>query len=288
MNWTVERMSPVCVKLRIQGERNPDWEQYVLVSADRHLDSPHSDRKLQIFHMEQAVERGAPIIDLADLFDAMQGVHDKRANKSSLMERHKTSGYLNELVRDAADFFRPYASNIAVLSKGNHETGVQKHTEYDLLDGLIFALSQDNPNIFQGGYRGWVKFQFALGETYRASRNAYWIHGYGGGGPVTKDIIQSNRKAVYLPNADYVFSGHTHDQWVFPIERVRLLESGRETMDRQHHIKVPSYKDEFFNQTEGFHIETGKPPKPKGAWWMRFYWSNRSESVQVQFIEAEV
>lgn len=287
MDWNVERSGPVCAKIRIQGDRNADWQQWFLITADRHLDNPHSDRALQKLHMDQAVERNAGILDFGDLFDAMQGKHDRRSNKSELMQKYKSAGYLNELVRGAAEFFRPYAQNIAVLSKGNHETGVQKHVEYDLIDGLIYDLSRDNPNIFQGGYRGWIKFQFEFG-TYRASKNAYWIHGYGGGGPVTKDIIQVNRKAVYLSNADYVFTGHTHDQWYFPIERVRLLESGREVQERQYHIKIPSYKDEFFNHGEGFHSETGKPPKPKGAWWMRFYWSVRNERIEVQFIEAEV
>jgi len=284
--WTVDRVGPVTARIKITGAQSSNWEQWGLITADRHLDNPHSDRKLQKYHLDQAVERGAFVLDFGDLFDAMQGKSDRRSSKSALMDRHKSSRYLNELVRDAADFFRPYADNIALLSKGNHETGVQKHIEYDLLDGLVYDLHRDNPDIFAGGYRGWIRFQFEINNA-RMSRNGYWIHGYGGGGPVTKDIIQVNRKAVYLSNADYVFTGHTHDQWWFPVERIRLLDSGREVVETQHHVKIPTYKEEFLNSGEGFHHETGKPPKPVGAWWVRFYWSNRTKSVETQFVPAD-
>ena len=287
MEWTIERQSDVCFAIRVNFSRSVDWEQWFLVTADRHLDNPHSDRELQKHHMDQAVERGAGILDFGDLFDAMQGKNDRRSSKSDLMTEHKATGYLNNLVKDAAKFFEPYVDNLALLSEGNHETSILKHVEYNLLDGLIYALSSKGSPVMHGGYRGWIRFLFQH-NTYRDSRNAYWIHGYGGGGPVTKDIIQANRKAVYLSNADYVFSGHTHDQWIFPLERTSINSSGNEEWHRQYHIKVPTYKDEFFNNRGGFHHETGKPPKPKGAWWMRFYWSNRSKSVQVQFIEAEV
>lgn len=284
--WSIKRAGPASFSLRFDMRRSADWEQWVLVTADRHLDNPGSDRELQRFHLDQAKERGAPVLDFGDLFDAMQGKRDKRSSKSDLMEGHKESSYLNRIVQDAAKFFEPYVDNLALLSEGNHETAITKHVEYNLLEGLIYALSSKGTPIMKGGYRGWIRFLFQHGN-YRTSRNAYWIHGYGGGGPVTRDVIQANRKAVYLTNADYVFSGHTHDQWAFPIERTRLLDSGREVRDRQYHIKVPTYKDEFFNKSGGFHHETGKPPKPTGAWWMRFYWSPRDKAVKVLFIEAE-
>ncbi len=51
-------------------------------------------------------------------------------------------------------------------------------------------------------------------------------HGYGGGGPVTKDVIQTNRRAVYLPDANIVISGHTHDRWIVPVTRNRISHIG--------------------------------------------------------------
>jgi len=286
MNWRIERKGPVTTTLRVEAARAKGWEQWALLTGDRHLDNPHSDRKLQEHHLKQAVDRGAFVIDVGDTFDAMQGKSDKRSSKSDLMARHKAGNYLNLLVKDGAEFFAPYANNLALMGKGNHETGVEKAIEYDLLDGLLFALSGKGTPIMNGGYRGWIRILFEAG-TVRQGINLYYHHGYGGGGPVTKDTIQATRKAVYLPDATIAVSGHTHDQWWFPVERVRLLESGREIADTQHHIKVPSYKDEFTEISGGFHHEKGRPPKPKGAFWARFYYSPRTERIEVEFIAAE-
>lgn len=294
MAWTVEKLSPVTTGIHIDMRRNDDWEQWGLITADRHLDSPYSNQELQRYHLDQAKECGAFVLDFGDLFDAMQGKSDRRSNKKELRpelmfdaDLDEPKSYLNRLVDYAAEFFEPYAQNMALISDGNHETSVDNKLEYNLIDGLMYKFSVMGSPVTRGGYRGWIRFLFE-DTTYRTSRNGYWIHGYGGGGPVTKDVIQSNRKAAYLANADYVFSGHTHDQWQFPIERTRLLNSGKEVWDRQYHIKVPSYKDEFFNRSGGFHHETGKPPKPVGAWWVRFYWSNRRQEVVANFVEADI
>jgi hypothetical protein len=250
--------------------------------------------ELQKLHLEQAKERGAAVFDFGDLFDAMQGKTDRRSSKADLLAELAGGGsYLNGLVEMAVDLLEPYVDNIALISKGNHETGVSNKVEYDLHSGLLYSLSKcGGGHIINGGYRGWIKYQFVhVGndgtESNRKSRNGYYHHGYGGGGPVTKGVIQANRKAVYLSNADYVFSGHTHESWLFPIERVRLTNSSKEERVTQWHVQLPTYKEEFVDQPGGWHHETGKPPKPTGAWWMRFYWSGRLNDIDVQFIPAD-
>jgi predicted phosphodiesterase len=260
------------------------------------LDHPGSDQELQQHHLQQAKDCGAFVLDFGDLFDAMQGKTDRRSNKQALKKVFAEMGdddearsYINALVVYAANFLEPYAGNIALIGNGNHESGVYNITEYDMVDGLLRDLHKSGyGHIHQAGYRGWiqVKFEHESGGA-RQGRNIYYHHGHGGGGPVTKDVIQANRKAVYLANADYVFTGHTHDQWLFPVERVRLTASGEEVSESQTHIKIPSYKQEFVGQRDGFHHETGKPPKPLGAWWVRFYWSNRTGRIEEQFIQAE-
>lgn len=292
VEWSTERLSPVAAGIRIPYQRNAQWEQWGLLSSDRHLDNPHSLLDLQRLHLEQAKERGAFVLDFGDLFDAMQGKTDKRSKKRDLRPEFATvegKAYLNAIVEYAAKFFEPYVENIALIGKGNHETSVEGKIEFDLHDGLLFALGMSGgEHILNGGYRGWIKFLFDDNGAARTSRNAAYNHGYGGGGPVTKNVIQANRKATYLVNANYVFGGHVHEQWYFPITRVRLLESGREVLETQHHVQLPTYKEEYLHNTDGFHHETGKPPKPTGAWWMRFYWSPRKERIETQFIPAEV
>ena len=282
-------------------EKSPEWEQWGLLTADRHIDNPATDLDLQREHLLQAQERDAFVLDFGDLFDAMQGKSDRRSSKRDLHARFAAQGvdpededasrsYLNALVDYAGQFFAPFVDNIALIGQGNHESSVDNKLEYDLQDGLIHELNRIGAHkVIRGGYRGWIRFMFQdANGGLRMSKRGYYTHGYGGGGPVTKGVIQASRKAVYLANADYVFGGHIHEQWIFPIQRVRLTESGKEVCDKQYHVQLPTYKEEFLNKSGGFHHEKGGPPKPLGAWWIRFYWSKRDQTIKAQFIEAEV
>lgn len=112
---------------------------------------------------------------------------------------------------------------------------------------------------------------FKYHSTKKASINLWGIHGYGGGGPVTKDMIQRARMQQYVDNADIICSGHTHDFFVTEDVKVHLNNSGRVEQKIVTTVKLPSYKDEYKSGRGGFHVETGKPPKPIGAAWLRFY-----------------
>lgn len=289
MNWTIERQGPVTAKIKTPYRQTEDWEQWVLLSADRHHDNPHSDRKLQHHHMGQAVDRDAIVIDIGDTFDAMQGKRDPRSNKGDLDPALNKGAYLNHLVEMVTEFYKPYGANVAMIGEGNHETAKVKNEEYSLLDGLIFSLHQaGHTHIHRGGYRGWLRFAFEHeAGGGRQSINAYYHHGSGGGGPVTKGIIQTNRRSTYLPDANIVLTGHIHEEWVFPVTRVRLRPDGHEEKDTQHHVQLPTYKEEYLDMPGGFHHETGKPPKPTGATWMRFYYSRRTGRVEVSFTPAD-
>jgi Rieske Fe-S protein len=47
-------------------------------------------------------------------------------------------------------------------------------------------------------------------------------------------------------------------------------------------IKCPSYKDAYDDGAAGWEVSKGHPPKPLGAWWLRFYWNDDILSVDVQ------
>jgi hypothetical protein len=126
-------------------------------------------------------------------------------------------------------------------------------------------------NLHLGAYTGWIRLVCNRGPRALHKVISYH-HGYGGGGPVTRDVIQSARKAVYLPDADIVWSGHTHDSWQLPIERLRLSEKDNTYTDRQVHVKTAGYKRSH-KQQGGWEIERGMPPKPIGAYWLRMYWN---------------
>jgi len=269
------------------------WEQWVLLSSDEHHDNIHCDHALEKKHLDEALKRDALIVKYGDLFCAMQGKWDKRADESQMRPELRGANYLDRLVNYNADFYKPYAKNFALVAPGNHEGSILKHHQTNLTERFVQILNTmrpvDNP-IYIGGFSGWMRFMFTVHGTQRLSKRLYYHHGYGGDAPVTKGTIQTNRMSVYLPDADIVCTGHTHNEWIFPIERLRLSNSGVIYKDTQLHIKTPGYKDEFADGSEGWHIERGGPPKPTGAVWLRFYYGESEAStgkVKVQAIMAD-
>ena len=268
---------------------------WVLLTSDRHHDNPHCNQELEKKHLDEAKERNAVIIDYGDLFCAMQGKFDRRASKDDIRPEHQSGNYLDKLVSTATDFYAPYADNFAVMGPGNHETAMLKHHETNLTERLVERLNMSTGSqIKTGGYSGWVKFKFWYGKDSpgverkcEGSVNLWYHHGYGGDAPVTKGTIQTGRQAVYVPDAHIVCTGHTHNEWIFPITRIRIKDSGLIYHDEQLHLKTPGYKEEYEDGYGGWHIERGGPPKPNGAMWLRFWWS-KSTNNAIRGIQYEV
>lgn len=256
--------------VRMDVPKARDWEQWFLIRADVHHDNPHSDRALEKKHLEQAKERGAGVLSIGDTFCAMQGKYDKRSDKSCLRPEHQHGDYLDRLVTTAADFYEPYAHHLILFGEGNHESAIRKRHETDLLERLAQTLrDRTGAKVCPGGYSGWVRFMFTLRGAQRLSRRLFYHHGYGGGGPVTLDTIQGQRIRAYV-DADYIVTGHTHDSWQVRTMKVSLNDANRVEHRTIRTVKCTTYKDEYGQGEGGFHIETGKPPKPLGAWWLRF------------------
>lgn len=245
-------------------------EFWALLQSDVHWDNPKCDRDALKRHLEEARAKDAPILDNGDFFCAMQGKWDKRANKNDLRPEHQTANYLDALVDTAARYFEPYKDLVCLRGLGNHETGILKHHETNLTERLVERLkAAGSSSVCLGGYSGYVVFEVNTGGRMQSIK-LHYHHGYGGGGPVTRGVIQTNRQAVYLADADIVWSGHTHDAWQVPIARVKLNQDNtRVEHTRQVHVRTPGYKEEYGDGYAGWHIERGGPPKPVGAAWLR-------------------
>lgn len=251
------------------------WEQWVLISSDRHHDSMWCERDLEIEHLELAKKRNALIVDCGDVFDVMQGKYDPRRSYRDLRPEYKAENMLDLIVTDAAKFYAPYARQFLVIGRGNHDQKAMQSSGTDIVSNLVHRLNTDGGgNVQVGGYGGWVRFMFAIGGTQRLTKRLKYHHGSGGGGPVTRGVIQTNRQAVYLPDADIVTNGHTHDSFVVPIARERISDAGVVYQDIQYHIRSTTYKNEYRDGADGWHVETWKPPKPLGAVWLRFYYAS--------------
>jgi Icc-related predicted phosphoesterase len=116
----VKKLKPYTLEVRVNYQYG-EWEQRVLLLSDLHIDNPKCNRVLLIRHLEQAKVAGAPVMIFGDLFCAMQGKYDKRANKSALRPEHQVNNYLDALIKTTADFFEPYRGLIKFITPGNHD-----------------------------------------------------------------------------------------------------------------------------------------------------------------------
>ena len=256
-----------------------DWEQYFLLVSDAHIDNAHADRGMFERHMRQCRERGGKWLSNGDFLCLMQGKYDLRSDTSACRPEHQQGRYLDSVISTTADYVAPHADMALLFAPGNHETAIKKRHETDMNERLVEALRHRRPadcQAYAGKYANWVRFLVrnkSRRQLIGGSVVMYMHHGYGGGGPVTRGTIQTSRMAVYLPDADIIWTGHTHDEWIMPIQRARLSPHGRPYLDRVTHVRSPGYKDEFSEQA-GWAVEKGMPPKPKGALWLRFYMDN--------------
>jgi len=265
------------------------WEQWVLLTSDNHHDSRFCDRKLELMHLKLAREREAVILNFGDLFCAMQGKYDPRSSMDDIREEDVGQDYLDRIVKHAAVFYGPFAENFLLLGKGNHETNIRKRHGTDLTSNLAHRLNTDfGGSVHVGGYGGWVRFMFKMHTTKSQSIRLKYFHGAGGGGPVTRGVIQTNRQAVYLPDAHIIVNGHTHDSWILPRARERLSDAGVVYKDLLWFVRIPGYKDEYGDGSEGFHIERGADPRPIGAAWLRFYVDSHTGRILHECTQAVI
>jgi hypothetical protein len=270
-----------------------NWSQEFLLISDAHIDNAHADRQMFDRHMRQCRERGGRWLSNGDFLCLMQGKYDLRSDTSACRPEHQRGRYLDSVITTTADYVAPHADMALLFAPGNHETAIKKRHETDMNERLVEALRQRRPDAptLAGKYANWVRFLVRNKARRQIVGNSvlmYMHHGYGGGGPVTRGTIQTSRMAVYLPDADIIWTGHTHDEWIMPIQRARLTPHGKPYLDRVMHIRSPGYKDEFSEQS-GWAVEKGMPPKPKGALWLRFYMENcKRNGISTRSLRYEV
>lgn len=282
--------SPTTTIVRIPVERRKGWEQWLLLSSDWHFDSTHCDRAALKSALAECGERDAYWCAFGDVFDAMGGKWDPRSGKGDIRPEYQRGDYLDAIVQDAASFIAPYAHRGLVISPGNHETKILEKHETDLVERLVAYTNRDTGSqIRKGTYAGWVMLRLqdsASSTAYRHTLRLRYHHGHGGGGEVTQGVIQAQRRAVYLPDADIVTSGHIHYRWHTEFQRERIKDSGKVWQDTQLHLGLSAWKDEYA-PGEGFHVERGRAPRPVGGWWLRLWWDTRTSRVLYDAVKTQ-
>jgi hypothetical protein len=248
--WSVVEKARNIHEFRLNGSLKTGSEAWILWMADEHFDHPKCNLDLLKQHHNEAVDRGALIVKAGDTFCAMQGKGDPRGDKGS--------------VRD--------------------ETSVYKHHETCLIERLCQSLRDKGGITRKGGYSGWVRLMLTGHGTKTYSYRAFYHHGAGGGGPVTKGLIDFNRMAEYV-EADAFISGHVHWKNCTPVQLMQLSDASVLHSKTRHYVRCGTYKDEFEDGHAGFHVEKGRGPRPLGGWWQRF--SVRNNLLVTDWIEAK-
>jgi hypothetical protein len=259
----------------------------VLLTSDVHWDSVKCDRDMLKKHFDEAKNDGAIIIIAGDWFDAMQGKWDPRGSKEDLRPEYQSGSYFDNVVKDTAEFLMDYP--VALLALGNHETSVIKRHETNLSERVVAMMRSAGHGIHLGGYGGWVKFVGAdksledkvKGDGGRSAMlRLKYFHGSGGGGMMTHGVLATRRQASFLPDADVILNGHTHDSWMVTLARERLVGSNV-VLDSQVMLRTPGYKDEYADGYGGWAVERGMPPKPIGSVWMNITFKTKPNRMLV-------
>lgn len=251
--------------------------KYLFSCSDVHIDNIHCNRKLFKQHLDKALELDAMITIHGDFFCLMQGKYDPRSSKSSLMSEHIGGNYIEKVIDDAVNFMLPYANNILLISKGNHETSVSSRMEFDIMKYFLEKLNfKANSNIFMGEYGGYYILNFQNLNGNKKSVNVAYHHG-AWGGVVSKGTQGANRYGLIYPSSDIFFSGHTHDGWILPIPRLTLNTYKQKVeLQNQWHVKTGTYKEEFVEQ-KGWAVEKIVMPKFIGGALIEFNYSQKQD-----------
>jgi hypothetical protein len=261
--YEIKKLNKMVCEVRVHLKKG-EKDFNIFIAPDQHWDNPKCDRKLLKKHLDEAVAQEALIVMPGDTFCLMQGKWDPRRSKKDIRPEHNVHNYLDAVINDAIEWYKPYAKNM-VLGNGNHETAILKNLETDVLERFAGGLNSGVPVM---GYHGWVMIKVLEPNSNKVanSLNLYFHHGYGGGGAVTRGQISMSRHMMSVEGADIISQGHIHEK-----SNTEVMMHYLDTNPSSNSAKLRSvllvqsstYKQEF---TEGgFHIEKGRPAKPLGG-----------------------
>lgn len=260
----IEKISKNVHKLYLKGR-----VVEIAILSDLHWDNPKCNRELLKEHLDYCLSKEMPIIIIGDFFCLMQGRGDNRRNKSDIRPEHNNAKYLDSIVETAVEWFTPYAHLIAVIGYGNHETGIIKYQETDILERFVTMINlKTGSNIQVGGYGGWMIYNVEYRKDRYTNFKHKYFHGSGGGGIVTKGAINLTRALETYEGMDIFSIGHIHEN----AARIDVRESLEDNNNHYkiihkeiHHCITGTYKEEYEDGSKGWHVERGAPPKPLGG-----------------------
>ncbi len=256
--------------------------------SDIHFDNPKCKREILKDHLEQAKDNDIPIFINGDFFCIMQGKGDKRANKSDIRPQHNSKTYFDDVIQEAVEWFSPYAEQLTLIGRGNHDEVSIKYHEFDILKNFQIRFNHANPNQVNplqiGGYGGYLLITIR-GKTYRIR----YHHGNGGGGAVTKGLIQFNRFQAFIGGADMIVFGHVHEDYETTVIEENYNPSNHKIEYKEVKlVRLSTYKEEFNYGKSGWHAERGAQPKPIGGRWLDLHYNRKDEGETIKATTTKI
>lgn len=241
----------------------------ILLCSDLHFDNPKCKRDLLFSHLNDVRAVGGKAVIFGDIFCFMQGKYDPRRSKSDIRPEHNVANYIDAVIDDTVEQLAPYKDVIAFVSDGNHETALLKNLETDVLSRFTDKFNAiHKTNILKGGYRGWLILRKEFSPGKFISYKICYNHGGGGGGEMSKGVLQHSRMNMYVENADAIVMGHVHELYALPT-RTEYFDNNpacyKPKTRTVYNVRMATYKEEYEDATGGFHIERLRQPKPLGG-----------------------
>ena len=263
--------------------------------SDLHWDNPKCDLDTLKEHLDEAVELGATILINGDFFCLMQGRYDGRRIKGDVRPEHNTPSYLDNVIDTAVEWFKPYAEHIGMIGYGNHETSILKHCETNVLQRFVDLMNHKYKTRIQlGGYGGYIAIPVSRRKNGKSplTFGIHYYHGSGGGGVVTKGVIQNNRLATFIRGVDMIWQGHVHEYYLHS-DMVSGLEHNSEGFCVKqrylHHLRTPAYKEEYQDGSKGWHVERMAPPKPIGGAYLKLeHVTTMKDGKQIEYVHSTI
>jgi len=242
----------------------------IAMLSDIHWDNPKCDWDYLKKHLDYCLENNILIHINGDMFCLMQGRGDNRRNKSDIRPEHNNAKYLDSIVETAVEWWSPYAHLLTVIGYGNHETGIIKYQETDILQRFVDLLNYKNKtNVHTGGYGGWLIINQMYRSNCRQTSRIKYFHGSGGGGVVTKGALNLTRALEMYEDFDVFTMGHIHENSSRNDVREMIKfhsQKGYEIKHKDIHLMLTgTYKEEYGDGSHGWHVERGAPVKPVGG-----------------------
>jgi hypothetical protein len=237
---------------------NAHKEFGIQLMSDLHIGAPQVNYKLIQRELENASKSGDRICINGDVFDAIIAGDHKRFTPDSIHPRlFGRKDTLNAAIEWGVELLGPYGQWIDMVGIGNHESAVEKYHAMDPVRILIYELSKLLPKehkkhvIHYGGYTGFVDYRIPESGKQASRWVLYYHHGSGGASPVTKGMIDFNRKDTFV-DADCIWMGHKHNRWNASSEKIScpLASSKGPIVKVVRHVMTGSYMKTYVAQTQ--------------------------------------